>query len=76
MKTVTLQEAQQDLAELMVLVGQGEDVLITHATLPSVKLVALSHVSQKRQFGQFLGKAQMSDDFNDPLPESFWLGKV
>jgi antitoxin (DNA-binding transcriptional repressor) of toxin-antitoxin stability system len=66
MKTVTLQEAQQDLAKLMILVGQGEDVLITHDTLPPVKLVASSGVSQKR-LGQFLGKAQMSEDFNEPL---------
>lgn len=72
MKIVTLQEAQQNLAALMALVGQGEDVLITHETLPAVKLVASPHVSHERQFGQFLGKAQMSEDFDAPLPESLF----
>ncbi|NOQ35056.1 MAG: hypothetical protein GQ569_04085 [Methylococcaceae bacterium] len=25
------------------------------------------------KLGLFKGKIQMSDDFNDPLPDSFWL---
>jgi hypothetical protein len=25
------------------------------------------------QFGLFRGKIHMSDDFNEPLPDSFWL---
>lgn len=28
-----------------------------------------------RVFGQYRGKARMSDDFNEPLPDSFWLGE-
>lgn len=59
MKIVTLQEAQQNLAALMALVGQGEDVLITHDTLPPVKLVESSHISQKYHLSQFLSKAQI-----------------
>lgn len=27
-----------------------------------------------RKFGQFRGKVQMSEDFDDPLPDEFWLG--
>lgn len=76
MKTVTLQEAQQDLAELMVLVGQGEDVLITHDTLPAVRLVASPHVSHEHQFGQFLGKAQMSEDFNPLFKTSIKVAEL
>ncbi len=29
----------------------------------------------KRTFGEFVGKIEMSDDFNAPLPDEFWLGK-
>ena len=28
-----------------------------------------------RKFGQFRGQIQMSGDFNDPLPDEFWLGE-
>jgi antitoxin (DNA-binding transcriptional repressor) of toxin-antitoxin stability system len=76
MKTITLQEAQQCLPELIVLVEQGEDVFITHESLPTVKLIISSTIPKKRQFGQYAGKSQMSDDFNESLPESFWLGTV
>lgn len=30
--------------------------------------------SQKRIFGLHRGSMQMTDDFDDPLPDSFWLG--
>ncbi|MDQ7016132.1 MAG: hypothetical protein Q9N68_07130 [Gammaproteobacteria bacterium] len=29
----------------------------------------------RRQFGQFLGQVQMSEDFDAPLSEAFWLGE-
>jgi hypothetical protein len=31
-------------------------------------------VPGKRQFGQFRGELVIADDFDEPLPESFWLG--
>ena len=29
----------------------------------------------KRTFGEYIGKIEMSDDFNAPLPDEFWLGE-
>ena len=31
--------------------------------------------AEARVFGQFRGKARMRDDFDEPLPDSFWLGE-
>ena len=31
--------------------------------------------SQKRVFGQFRGKIKIREDFDNDLPEEFWLGK-
>jgi len=75
MKTITLEEAQQHLPELILLVEQGEEVFIVHDNLPTVKLVMSLEKLEKRKFGQYTGKAKMSDDFNHPLPESFWLNE-
>lgn len=33
------------------------------------------HPPKKRVFGQFRGKIEMSDDFDNELPDDFWLGK-
>lgn len=30
---------------------------------------------QKRVFGQYQGRISMSEDFDEPLPDSFWLGE-
>jgi hypothetical protein len=30
---------------------------------------------QQRVFGQYQGKISMSEDFDEPLPDSFWLGE-
>lgn len=29
---------------------------------------------QRRVFGQYQGRISMSEDFDEPLPDSFWLG--
>ncbi|MCQ8118280.1 hypothetical protein [Methylomonas rosea] len=31
--------------------------------------------AKPRVFGEHRGLIEMSDDFNDPLPDSFWLGE-
>lgn len=30
---------------------------------------------QQRVFGQYRGQIWMSEDFNEPLPDEFWLGE-
>lgn len=32
-------------------------------------------VKQQRVFGQYQGRIKMSEDFDEPLPDSFWLGE-
>ncbi|WP_020561550.1 hypothetical protein [Methylosarcina fibrata] len=36
---------------------------------------AESQPQQKRVFGQFRGKIKISEDFDNELPDDFWLGK-
>jgi antitoxin (DNA-binding transcriptional repressor) of toxin-antitoxin stability system len=72
-KIVTVQEAEARLLELIALVEQGEEVVITYDDRPKVKLVLLVKPPQKRVFGQHRGQVKMSPDFNDPLPDEFWL---
>lgn len=47
---------------------------------PEVKVIVLyqqavaAPTDGKRQFGQFRGQIMVADDFDQPLPDSFWLG--
>ena len=72
-KIVTVQEAEGHLLELIGLVEKGEEVVITHDDQPKVKLVPIVEPPQKRVFGQHRGQVWTSPDFDDPLPDDFWL---
>ncbi len=32
-------------------------------------------LKQQRVFGQYQGRIRMSEDFDEPLPDAFWLGE-
>lgn len=72
-KIVTVEEAEARLRELIDLAEQGEEVVIAYEDQPKVKLVPIRLTSHKRVFGQHRGQIRMSPDFDEPLPESFWL---
>ncbi len=75
-KTVKMEEAANQLSELLNLVDQGEEVVICRDNRPQVKLVILAAPSTKeRVFGQHRGQIWMSPDFDDPLPDPFWFGE-
>ncbi len=72
-KIVTVEEAEARLLELIDLAEQGESIIITHEEQPKVKLVPIGQVPPRRVFGQNRGKIRMRPDFDDPLPNDFWL---
>jgi len=73
--TVNIDEAQKNLAELIELVKNGEEVVIARKNLPQVKLVVCNNPVSKRVAGLHQGKVHLSDDFNQPLDENFWVGE-
>jgi antitoxin (DNA-binding transcriptional repressor) of toxin-antitoxin stability system len=72
-KIVTVEEAETRLLELIDLAEKGEDIVISHKDQPKVKLVPVVQSPRKRIFGQNRGQIRMSSDFDDPLPDDFWL---
>ena len=74
-KTVTIEEAEGHLGELIENADAGDEVILAKGGVPVAKLVALPRPSkQKRVFGEYRGRIRMSEDFDDPLPDDFWLG--
>jgi len=41
----------------------------------NAKRTAKWETTQERPIGQYAGKMKMSDDFDAPLPDEFWLGE-
>lgn len=73
--TVDLPKAGRTLAELVQRVLQGDDIIIAEAGTPLVRLVPIVQPNQPRVAGLSEGAATISDDFDAPLPDAFWIGK-
>ena len=75
--TLTVTEAQKKLAELLRLARAGHEVFIQDPQQGKARLVPVPTpaLAGPRRFGLHEGEVWMSDDFNAPLPDSFWLGE-
>jgi antitoxin (DNA-binding transcriptional repressor) of toxin-antitoxin stability system len=55
--------------------NRGGEVILIQDAVPEAKLVPIPRKARKaRTFGEYRGKIEIADDFDAPLPESFWLG--
>ncbi len=72
--TIDVAEAQTQLQQLLALAMQGGDVVIAKDNVPLVRLVPVNAPQPRRTAGMHPGAMRMSDDFNDPLSDDFWLG--
>ena len=70
MTTVSVHEAKTHLSRLLRAVEAGEEVVITRGGEPVARIEKVEPPPKKQwQWGRDVGKARMSDDFDDPLPE-------
>jgi len=73
---VGIHEAKTKLSKLIPIVLSGEEVIITKAGHPLVKLVPVQEQVGKRQLGPYKGKIKFHHDLLEPLPEEvivdFW----
>ena len=69
-----IHDKEAELSELVSLALEGNDVIIAEGDKPLARLVPVSESKQARIPGLNRGEIWVSDDFDDPLPESFWTG--
>ncbi len=74
-KTVDVEENETTLQDLLALVRDGAEVLLTEGDTPLARLVPDAKSDKPRVFDLHPGAIWMSDDFDDPLPDEFWLGE-
>jgi len=73
--TIEIQDAQNRLGELVKEAAGGTDVVLTDAGVPVARLTPIPQPKAAPRIpGLHAGTVWMSDDFNDPLPDEFWLG--
>lgn len=72
--TIDIRDAQSQLLQLFSLARQGQEIVIAENQVPIVRLVPVPKPITRRIPGLHRGAMRMHDDFNDPLPDEFWLG--
>ncbi len=73
-KTVDIQDAQASLDELLNLVREGVEIILTDGGAPFARLTPVETGQRVLGLHAHLGEAWISDDFDEPLPDEFWLG--
>jgi prevent-host-death family protein len=74
-KIIEVQQTQKQLKELLTLVVKGTEIVLTQGNTPIARLVPIAaSAAQSRVAGLHVGAIWMSDDFDEPLPDEFWLG--
>lgn len=73
-ETVDVEEAKERLPELVSLALEGNEVIISEGDRPVARLVPFSGGGQQRVADLNKGEIWMSDDFDEPLPDEFWMG--
>ena len=74
-RTVDVTEAELHLVELLAEVQAGAEIVLTAGDEPLARLVPIRPPPQARKPGLHQGAIWISDDFDEPLPDSLWLGK-
>jgi prevent-host-death family protein len=69
MATVTIQEAQATLADLIHRLSPGDEVVITENDQPVARLVPTLIAKKPPQFGTLKGTVLSMEHFDDPLED-------
>ncbi len=76
-KLIDVKKENMPLQKLLELVASGLDVVLTEGKSPVARVVAVPKKRNKpRVMGLGAGRMWISPDFDDPLPDEFWLGKA
>ncbi|MCA1573948.1 MAG: toxin-antitoxin (TA) system antitoxin [Acidobacteria bacterium] len=75
-RTASVDEAQTKLQDLLAQALAGEEVILKERGTPGARLVpVVAHSKKKRVAGLNRGSISTSEDFDEPLPDEFWLGQ-
>ncbi|MBI5671597.1 MAG: type II toxin-antitoxin system prevent-host-death family antitoxin [Chloroflexi bacterium] len=75
-KMIDVKEALFEWKELLTLVQQGGEVILTKHGTPVARLTPVTIAEGERILGLHAGSWTVSDDFDEPLPDDFWLGEA
>jgi antitoxin (DNA-binding transcriptional repressor) of toxin-antitoxin stability system len=75
-KTVERHEFERSVGSFLDFVSKGNEVVVVQDNTVQARLTAPAPppTQTPRQPDRYAGKVWMAEDFDAPLPDSFWLG--
>jgi len=73
-RIIDILKGQPQLSDLLALVSGGDEVSIVEGEKPLARIVPSGRPRKQRIAGLNAGAMRVSDDFDEPLPDEFWLG--
>jgi antitoxin (DNA-binding transcriptional repressor) of toxin-antitoxin stability system len=75
MTTKTLDIRQSETFKtLIAMLDKNTEVILTDGETPVARVLPVETPRRKRVAGLNRGAMKMHEDFDDPLPDEFWLG--
>ena len=76
--TIDIRELPERFRELVALADAGVEVVVTEDGKPRATIAAIipAHILTTRIAGLHPGAMTASDDFDEPLPDEFWMGET
>lgn len=74
-KKLDIQKDPISIIDLLTLVQNNTEIVLTDGDMPLAKVISIERSEEKvtPKAGLNLGAMVMSDDFDEPLPDEFWL---
>ena len=72
---VVLDTTSEIVTKLQTLAPEQQQQVLDFVEFLAQKYVIPQEVPKQRVMDLFKGQIWMSDDFNDPLPDEFWMGE-
>jgi antitoxin (DNA-binding transcriptional repressor) of toxin-antitoxin stability system len=72
-RTIDVSEVESRFAEVLALAKHGHTVVIAEAGTAVARLVPVAPPIRARAPGLHRGMGWIGDDFDQPLPDEFWL---
>lgn len=75
-KQIDLEKKETTVEELLALVQDGGEVILMKGDTPVARILPMEDAPKKeRVLGMHPNSIWVSDDFDEPLPDEFWLGE-
>ena len=75
MKSLEVGQEKTSLEALVELAKKESGVMLTKSGLPVAQVIPVPEKPKQRIAPLHPGAWQVSEDFDEPLPDEFWLGK-